>query len=194
MDFVNSYLKECNEIIACLDRKEIASVLELLKNTRDKSGRIFFLGIGGSAANASHAVNDFRKIANIESYTPTDNVSEFSARANDEGWSSVFVEWLKSSKLKENDLLFILSVGGGDLEKNISPNIVKALQYAKEIKVGSCGIVGRKNGYTAQNADACIVVPELYPNHITPHVESIQSVLCHLLVSHPSLKKNATKW
>jgi D-sedoheptulose 7-phosphate isomerase len=166
----------------------------LLVGLRERGGRLFFLGVGGSAANCSHAVNDFRKIAGIEAYTPTDNVSELTARTNDEGWASVFVEWLKGSRLKAKDMLFVLSVGGGNLEKNVSPNLVTALQYAKEVGAQIVGVVGRDGGYTAQVADVCIIVPTVNPENVTPHTEALQSVIGHLLVSHPSVKVAQTKW
>jgi len=169
-------------------------MVALLVETRKRSGRLFILGVGGSAANASHAVNDFRKIVGIESYAPTDNVSELTARTNDDGWDTVFVEWLKSSKLRANDLLLVLSVGGGNLEKNVSPNLVSALKYAKEVAAGVIGIVGRDGGYTAQAADACVIVPTVNSENITPHVEAFQAVIWHLLVSHPDLKASQTKW
>jgi D-sedoheptulose 7-phosphate isomerase len=157
-------------------------------------GRIFFLGVGGSAGNCSHAVNDFRKIVGIESYAPTDNVSELTARTNDEGWASVFVEWLKTSKLQAKDALFVFSVGGGNLEKNVSPNLVLALQLAREVGAKVTGVVGRDGGYTAKVADACVIVPTVNPETITPHSEAFQAVIWHLLVSHPKLKANQTKW
>jgi D-sedoheptulose 7-phosphate isomerase len=155
---------------------------------------LFFLGVGGSAANASHAVNDFRKIAQIEAYTPTDNVSELTARVNDESWESVFVTWLRGSRLSARDMVFVFSVGGGDLERNISPNLVRALEYAKAIGTAVCGIVGRTGGYTAQVADACVIVPTVNPETVTPHAESFQAVIWHLLVSHPSLRAAEMKW
>jgi D-sedoheptulose 7-phosphate isomerase len=161
---------------------------------KSEGGRIFFLGVGGSAGNCSHAVNDFRKIVGIESYAPTDNVSELTARTNDEGWASVFVEWLKTSKLQAKDALFVFSVGGGNLEKNVSPNLVLALQLAKEVGAKVTGVVGRDGGYTAKVADACVVVPTVNPDTITPHSEAFQAVIWHLLVSHPKLKVNQTKW
>jgi len=166
----------------------------LLAEIKDSGGRLFFLGVGGSAGNCSHAVNDFRKIVGIESYAPTDNVSELTARTNDEGWSTVFSEWLKVSKLGAKDMLFIFSVGGGNLEKNISPNLVEALKFAKTIGTKVIGVVGRDGGYTAQVADACIVIPTVNPENITPHSEAFQAVIWHLLVSHPKLKANQTKW
>jgi D-sedoheptulose 7-phosphate isomerase len=161
---------------------------------RDQSGRLFFLGVGGSAANCSHAVNDFRKLVGLEAYAPTDNVSELTARTNDEGWASVFVEWLKISRLRSEDMLFVLSVGGGNLEKNISPNLVKAVQYAKDIGAKVVGIIGRDGGYTAQVADACVIVPTVNPKTVTPHSEAFQAIVWHLLVSHPMLKVAPTKW
>src|SRR5439155_26306735 len=167
---------------------------ELLVELRTTGGRLFFLGVGGSAANASHAVNDFRKIAQIEAYAPTDNVSELTARTNDEGWETVFVNWLRGSRLTACDMVIVLSVGGGDLERNISPNLVRALQYAGQVGARVCGIVGRAGGYTAQVADACVIVPTVNPASVTPHAEAFQAVLWHLLVSHPALKAVETKW
>jgi len=169
-------------------------MVSLLLDLRGRGGRLFFLGVGGSAANASHAVNDFRKIAGFEAYAPTDNVSELTARINDESWESVFVSWLTGSRLSARDMVFVLSVGGGDLERNISPNLVRALQYAKKVGTTVCGIVGRAGGYTAQVADACIIVPTINPHTVTPHAESFQAVIWHLLVSHPSLRASAMKW
>jgi D-sedoheptulose 7-phosphate isomerase len=168
--------------------------VEILTYTKSKAGRVFFLGVGGSAGNCSHAVNDFRKIVGIECYAPTDNVSELTARTNDEGWGTIFAEWLKVSKLSSNDVLFVLSVGGGNLEKNISPNLVEALKYGKAVNAKIVGIVGRDGGYTAKVADACVIVPTVNPENITPHSEAFQAVIWHLLVSHPSLKANQTKW
>ncbi len=194
MEFSQQYLSETIEIIHKLDHQIIRQMVALLVETRKRSGRLFILGVGGSAANASHAVNDFRKIVGIESYAPTDNVSELTARTNDDGWDTVFVEWLKSSKLRANDLLLVLSVGGGNLEKNVSPNLVSALKYAKEVAAGVIGIVGRDGGYTAQAADACVIVPTVNSENITPHVEAFQAVIWHLLVSHPDLKASQTKW
>ena len=165
-----------------------------LRAVREHGGRLFMLGVGGSAANASHAVNDFRKIAGIETYAPTDNVSELTARTNDEGWASVFVEWLRVSKLNSKDCLFILSVGGGNVEKNVSPNLVAALQLAKQVGARIIGIVGKDGGYTAKVADACVIVPTVNPNNVTPHSEAFQAVIWHLFVSHPDLKVNQTKW
>jgi D-sedoheptulose 7-phosphate isomerase len=166
----------------------------LLAGLRERGGRLFFLGVGGSAGNASHAVNDFRKIAGIEAYTPTDNVSELTARTNDEGWETVFVSWLKGSRLRRDDMLFVLSVGGGSLEKNVSPNLVKALTYAREVGAQILGVVGRDGGFTATVADACVIVPTVSPDRVTPHTEAFQAVVWHLLVSHPLVKVAETKW
>jgi D-sedoheptulose 7-phosphate isomerase len=194
MSFTSDFLAEATQIIAKLDTAAIEKIVALLKDLRDRNGRLFFLGVGGSAANASHAVNDFRKIAGIESYAPTDNVSELTARTNDEGWETVFSTWLKVSHLSKNDMLFILSVGGGDVEKNVSPNLVRAIQFAKQTGAKVVGIVGRNGGYTAQSADACVIVPTINPAHITPHSEAFQSVIWHLIVSHPNLRAAQTKW
>jgi len=168
--------------------------VSLLIELRTRGGRLFFLGVGGGAANASHAVNDFRKIAGFEAYAPTDNVSELTARINDDNWESVFVNWLAGSRLGARDMVFVLSVGGGDLERNISSNVVRALQYAKKVGATVCGIVGRTGGYTAQVADACVIVPMVNPQTVTPHAESFQAVIWHLLVSHPALRAAAMKW
>lgn len=194
MSFATAYLAEVNQIVVGLDAAAIERVVELLAAVRARGGRLFFLGVGGSAANASHAVNDFRKIAGIEAYSPTDNVSELTARTNDEGWETVFVSWLLGSRLSSQDAVFVLSVGGGDLERNISPNLVRAVQYAKEVGATVCGIVGRAEGFTAQVADACVVVPNVNPAHVTPHSEAFQAVIWHLIVSHPSLKAAQTMW
>jgi D-sedoheptulose 7-phosphate isomerase len=194
MSYTTQYLNEAAEIISKLDTGAIDQMVDLLVALRERGGRLFFLGVGGSAANASHAVNDFRKIAGIEAYTPTDNVSELTARVNDESWESVFVNWLHGSHLAARDMLFVLSVGGGDLERNISPNLVRALEYAKQIGASICGIVGRNGGYTAKVADACVIVPTINQETITPHAESSQAVIWHLLVSHPSLRAAAMKW
>ena len=194
MNYSVKHLNESVEIIQKLDSSEIEKMADLLVRVKAEGGRIFFLGVGGSAGNCSHAVNDFRKIVGIESYAPTDNVSELTARTNDEGWASIFVEWLKISKLNTSDILFILSVGGGNLEKNISPNLVEAIKFAKSIGAKVTGIVGRDGGYTAQMSDACVIVPTVNPDNITPHSEAFQAVIWHLLVSHPKLKVNQTKW
>src|SRR5579863_898156 len=194
MSYTQQYLSEASAIIAQLDRAVIEQLAIQLSELRARQGRLFFLGVGGSAANCSHAVNDFRKIAGIEAYAPTDNVSELTARTNDEGWATVFAAWLKISHLQANDMIFILSVGGGNLEKNVSPNLVAALQYAKEIGAQIVGIVGRDGGYTAQVADICVLVPTVNSETITPHAEAFQAVVWHLLVSHPALKIAPTKW
>jgi len=194
MSYTTQYIAEAQQILARLDTAAIDRMVALLLALRERQGRLFFLGVGGSAANASHAVNDFRKIAQIEAYTPTDNVSELTARVNDESWESVFVNWLRGSRLNQRDMIFVLSVGGGDLERNISPNLVRALQYAKELGATICGVVGRNGGYTAQVADACVIVPPLNTETITPHAESFQAVVWHLLVSHPELRAAEMKW
>jgi D-sedoheptulose 7-phosphate isomerase len=188
------HLAETVEIVQKIDPETLEKMADLLAAVRDRGGRLFFLGVGGSAANASHAVNDFRKIAGIESYAPTDNVSELTARTNDEGWASVFVEWLKGSRLKPTDAIMVFSVGGGNVEKNVSPNLVSALQFAEKIGASILGIVGRDGGYTAKVADACCIVPKVNPDNVTPHSEAFQGVLWHLLVSHPKLKAQQTKW
>ena len=194
MSYAEQHLKEAVEIIQRMDVSVIEKVADLLATVKAEGGRVFFLGVGGSAGNCSHAVNDFRKIVGIESYAPTDNVSELTARTNDEGWPSVFVEWLKVSKLQPKDALFVFSVGGGNLEKNISPNLVEAIKWAKSVGAKLAGVVGRDGGYTAQAADACVIVPTVNPDTITPHSEAFQAVVWHLLVSHPKLKANQTKW
>jgi len=194
MSYAQRHLNEAAEIIQKIDVSAIEKIADLLAAVKAEGGRIFFLGVGGSAGNCSHAVNDFRKIVGIESYAPTDNVSELTARTNDEGWATVFVEWLKTSKLAAKDALFIFSVGGGNLQKNISPNLVEALKYARSVGAKVVGVVGRDGGYTAQVADACVIVPTVNVESITPHSEAVQSVVWHLLVSHPKLKVNQTKW
>ena len=194
MSYAQQHLNEATEIIEKMDVAAIEKMADLLATVKAEGGRIFFLGVGGSAGNCSHAVNDFRKIVGIESYAPTDNVSELTARTNDEGWATVFVEWLKISKLLAKDAVFIFSVGGGNLEKNISPNLVEALKYAKTVGAKITGVVGRDGGYTAQVADACVIIPTVNSENITPHSEAFQAVVWHLLVSHPKLKANQTKW
>ncbi len=194
MSFTTQYLEETAEIVRRLDPTAIDRMVAILAETRSRQGRLFILGVGGSAANASHAVNDFRKITGIEAYAPTDNVSELTARTNDEGWSSIFDTWLKVSRLRPEDTILVLSVGGGDLERQVSPNLVAALQYAKSIGSKVLGLVGRDGGYTATVADACVVVPTVNPLHVTPHSEAFQAVIWHLLVSHPDLKQVETKW
>ena len=194
MSYAQQHLNESIEVIQKIDASVIEKMADLLARVKTNGGRIFFLGVGGSAGNCSHAVNDFRKIVGIESYAPTDNVSELTARTNDEGWASIFVEWLKVSKLTAKDMLFIFSVGGGNLEKNISPNLVEALKLAKIVGAKVVGVVGRDGGYTAQVADACVIVPTVNADNVTPHSEAFQAVVWHLLVSHPKLKANQTKW
>ena len=194
MSFTRHYLDETAKIVRQLDVAVIDRAVALLAETRAQGGRLFILGVGGSAANASHAVNDFRKIAEIEAYAPTDNVSELTARTNDEGWPTVFEAWLRTSRLQPRDLVLVFSVGGGDLEKNVSPNLVRALQYAKQIGARVVGIVGRTGGYTAQVANACVLIPTVSPDRVTPHAEAFQAVVWHLLVSHPDLKRATTKW
>ena len=194
MIYSNLHLSEAIEIIKKIETKQIEKMVELILNVRNEKGRIFFLGIGGSAGNCSHAVNDFRKIIGVESYAPTDNVSELTARTNDEGWSTIFSEWLKVSNLNPKDLIFVFSVGGGNIEKNISPNLVEALKYGKSIGCKIIGVVGRDGGYTSKIADACIIIPTVNENTITPHTEAFQAVVWHLIVSHPKLKLNETKW
>ena len=194
MPFSKTYLDEVAAVVAQLDLPKIEALATGLRAVRDREGRLFILGVGGSAANASHAVNDFRKLCSFEAYAPTDNVSELTARTNDEGWPTVFVEWLKSSRLGTKDALLVLSVGGGDLEKNVSPNLVQALTLARERQAAIFGIVGRDGGYTAKTADICVVIPTVSAAHVTPHSEEFQAVIWHLLVSHPLLKTNTTKW
>jgi len=194
MSYAQQHLQETAEIIRRLDTAAIERLASLLAGIKAEGGRLFFLGVGGSAGNCSHAVNDFRKIAGVECYAPTDNVSELTARTNDEGWGSIFVEWLKVSKLSARDALFILSVGGGDLKRDISPNLVSAIRLAKDVGAKVTGIVGRDGGYTAQAADACVIVPTVNAHTVTPHTEAFQAVIWHLLVSHPLLKASETKW
>jgi D-sedoheptulose 7-phosphate isomerase len=194
MSYSALHINESIEIAKAIDVTKIENMVDLLSDVKSTGGRLFVLGVGGSAANASHAVNDFRKLAGIETYAPTDNVAELSARTNDEGWETVFSGWLKVSRLNSRDCLFILSVGGGNREKNISPNLIEAIDLAKEIGARITGIVGRDGGYTAENADVCLIVPSLNPETVTPHSESFQAVVWHLMVSHPKLKSNATKW
>src|ERR1035437_5376237 len=194
MSFTEEFLTEARQVIDGLDRSAIDRSVELLAATRSRGGRLFLLGVGGSASNSSHAVNDFRKIVGLEAYAPTDNVSELTARTNDEGWATVFESWLRTSRLRREDAVMVLSVGGGNLEKNVSPNLVAALQYAKQVGATILGIVGRDGGYTAQVADACVLVPTVNPVNTTPHAEAFQAVVWHLLVSHPDLKQAQTKW
>ena len=194
MTYSQQHLQETSEIVSKLNPNDCEKCVRELVAVRTRGGRLFILGVGGSAANASHAVNDFRKIAGLECYAPTDNVSELTARTNDEGWASVFVEWLRGSRLNATDTVLVFSVGGGNLEKNVSPNLVTALQFAKQVGARVIGIVGKDGGYTAKVADACVIVPTVNPNNITPHSEAFQAVVWHLFVSHPDLKVNQTKW
>jgi D-sedoheptulose 7-phosphate isomerase len=192
--FAQQYLDEAVAIIGQIQKDTIERAATILAETRSRGGRMFVLGVGGSAANASHAVNDFRKIAGIEAYAPTDNVSELTARTNDEGWATVFESWLRGSHLNAKDLIMVFSVGGGNLEKNVSPNLVAALKLAKSVGAKIIGIVGRDGGYTARVADACVIIPTVNPTHVTPHSEAFQAVVWHLLVSHPAVKQAETKW
>ena len=194
MSYAEVYLREAAEIIRRLDTTAIERVASLLAQVKADGGRLFFLGVGGSAANCAHAVNDFRKIVGMECYAPTDNVAELTARTNDDGWASVFAEWLKVSRLSPRDALFILSVGGGDAERNISPNLVRAMELATQVGAKVTGIVGRDGGFTARVADACVIVPTVNPETITPHSEGFQALIWHLLVSHPLLRETRTKW
>ena len=194
MTYSAQHLTEALAILQRIDQDAVERMASLLASLRQQGGRLFILGVGGGAAHASHAVNDFRKLAGIEAYAPTDNVSELTARTNDEGWPTVFVEWLKTSRLKPDDMLFIISVGGGNLEKNVSPNLVRALQYGREVGASIIGVVGRDGGYTAQVADACVIVPTVNPETVTPHTEAFQAVIWHLLVSHPAVQTASAKW
>lgn len=194
MSFTRQFLAEAAQIAERLDVDAIERVVALLAEARAGGGRLFVLGVGGSAGNASHAVNDFRTLAGMEAYAPTDNVSELTARTNDEGWASVFEGWLRVSRLAANDLVMVFSVGGGDVARNVSPNLVAALRHAKRVGARVVGVVGRDGGYTAEVADACVIVPTVNPAHVTPHAEAFQAVVWHLLVTHPSLKVGPTKW
>ena len=194
MNYIDKYLSEVTEITSKIDRTQIEKMVEIILKVRKNNGRLFMLGVGGSAGNASHAVNDFRKIAGIESYAPTDNVSELTARVNDDGWDTSFVNWLKGSRLNSSDCLFIFSAGGGNAEKNISVNIINALKYGKEKKASIIGIVGKDGGYTAQAADACVIIPTVNPETVTPHSEAFQGTIWHLIVTHPAIKAFEMKW
>jgi D-sedoheptulose 7-phosphate isomerase len=193
-DYIARYLKEMNRIITTLDTSEVEKIVDMISELRETGGRLFCIGVGGGAANAAHAVNDFRKIAGIEAYTPTDNVSELTARVNDDGWNSVFVNWLRGSRLSAGDAVFVFSVGGGNAEKSISANIVEALKYAHNVGAKIIGIVGKDGGYTAKVADACIVIPTVSADTVTAHTESFQVVLEHLIVSHPRMRITEMKW
>jgi D-sedoheptulose 7-phosphate isomerase len=194
LSYSQQHLQETISVVEGIDPESVESLVAVIVEVKRGGGRVFFLGVGGSAGNASHAVNDFRKIAMIEAYSPADNVSELTARTNDEGWDTTFVEWLRMSKLSSRDALFVLSVGGGDLERNVSPNIVRAVQFGKSVNAKILGVVGRDGGYTASVGDAVVLVPTVNPSNITPHAESMQGVIWHLIVSHPRIKEAETKW
>lgn len=194
MDYVGDFLRCAAQVVEGLDREAIGRMVRLFVEARERGGRLFVLGVGGSAANAAHAVNDFRKIAGMEAYAPTDNVAELTARTNDDGWETVFAEWLKGSRLRENDLVLVFSVGGGNRELNVSVNLVRALEYAREVGARVCGIVGRDGGFTAKVADACVVVPTVDAGMVTPLTEAFQAVVWHLVVTHPELKVGEMKW
>lgn len=194
MSYTSQYLAEAGEILQRLDSAAIDRLVGELVRLRGRGGRLFILGVGGGAGHASHAVNDFRKIAGIEAYTPVDNASELTARTNDDGWDSVFADWLRASRLAPADLVLVFSVGGGDLDRGVSPNLVRALHYAREVGAGICGITGRDGGYTAQVADVCVIVPTVNPKTVTAHTEGFQAVIWHLLVSHPDLQTAPMKW
>jgi len=194
VNYVAQYLEEARRVLELLDHSAIENTVNLLFELRERGGRLFLLGVGGGAGHASHAVCDFRKIAQIEAYAPSDNISELTARVNDEGWESCYANWLRGSRLNSTDMLFVFSVGGGDVQKSISPNVVKALEYALEVHATICGVVGRDGGYTARVADACVLIPVVNSSNITPHTESFQALVWHLLVSHPKLKISEMKW
>ncbi len=194
MNFIKSYFQEAKLILDKIDQKEIEKMVSIIHELKISKGRMFILGVGGGAGHASHAVNDFRKICNIEAYAPTDNVSELTARVNDDGWETAYLNWLKVSNLSSKDLLLIFSVGGGNLEKNISVNILESIKYANSIRAKVCGVVGRDGGYTAQSSKACVIIPPLNPDTVTPHTEAFQAVIWHLLVSHPKLQEFEMKW
>ena len=194
MDTIRQYLEEAGQILQQVNLRDIEAVLDLLVQVQHREGRVFFLGVGGGAGHASHAVNDFRKIAGLECYTPTDNVSELTARINDDGWDSSYECWLRGSRLCARDLVFVFSVGGGSVERGISMNLIRALEHARSVGAGICGVVGRDGGFTARAADACVIIPIVNPENVTPHTESFQALIWHLLVSHPRLKLNPMKW
>ena len=194
MSYITQYLEEAAAILRQLDARRIDQVLDLLLDVRQQGGRVFFLGVGGGAGHASHAVNDFRKIAGLECYAPTDNVSELTARINDDGWETSYRNWLQGSRLRAQDALFVFSVGGGDAERKVSANLVAALQFARKVGARVCGVVGRDGGFTARVSDACVIIPVVNPETITPHTESFQALVWHLLVSHPKLKAAEMKW
>lgn len=194
MSYARKFFDEAIQILNRLDTEAVEKLVTLLAELRQRGGRLFVLGVGGSAGNASHAVNDFRKICGIEAYAPTDNVSELTARVNDDGWETTFSSWLEVSRLGKDDMVLVFSVGGGNLEKNVSPNLVRALGLAQQVGARIGGVVGRDGGYTAKVADACVIVPTVNPDAVTPHAEAFQAVVWHLLVSHPALQKSAMKW
>ncbi len=194
MNYARQYLMEAERVLAQVDASAIERMADALVALRERGGRLFIVGSGGGAGHASHAVNDFRKLTAIEAYTPTDNVSELTARINDEGWETSYVNWLKVSRLSGRDLLLVFSVGGGDLERNVSPNLVRCIEHAKEVGATVCGVVGRDGGYTAKVGDAVVIVPTVNPANVTPHTESLQALVWHLLVSHPKLQVHAMKW
>jgi D-sedoheptulose 7-phosphate isomerase len=194
MSYTATYIQEAIAILSDLDQEAIERTADLLNEVYVQGGRVFFLGVGGGAGHASHAVCDFRKIAHFEAYSPSDNVSELTARTNDEGWDSVYANWLRGSRLRASDLIFVFSVGGGDAERNISTNLVRALQYAKEVGARICGVVGRDGGFTMKVADICVLVPMANPATVTPHTESFQAMIWHLLASHPRIKMSEMKW
>src|SRR4051812_39378061 len=194
MSFSQEFLAESVQILDALDPNVLEATANGLASVRDRGGRVFILGVGGSAGHAGHAVNDFRKLCGFEAYAPTDNVSELTARINDEGWDSSFSEWLRGSRLRAEDGLLVFSVGGGSRERNISVNLVRAVELAREVGAAVYGVVGRDGGFTAAAADACVVIPPLFDDHITPHTEGLAAVVWHLLVSHPALAQTATKW
>ena len=194
MDFINRYLDEAKSIIESIDKDSVKKMVSIIKSVQSDNGRIFIIGVGGGAGHASHAVNDFRKICGIEAYTPTDNVSELTARVNDDGWDTAYVNWLKISNLCKDDIVLVFSVGGGNLKKNVSVNILRSLEFCKQVGAKICGVVGRDGGYTAQVADACVVIPTINPDTVTPHTEAFQAMIWHLLVSHPDLQKYEMKW
>jgi len=194
MNFINNYFKEMENIISLIDKNKIKKMIKILEEVRNNKGRLFFIGVGGGAGHASHAVNDFRKICGIESYAPTDNVSELTARINDDGWDTCYVNWLKGSRLESKDALFIFSVGGGDEKNNISVNIVNSIKHAKKVNAKVIGVVGRNGGYTSETSDAAVIIPPVNNMNVTPHTEAFQAVIWHLLVSHPDLQKYEMKW
>lgn len=194
MNYVAQYIREATEILALVDESAVERTADLLLELRQRSGRLFLLGVGGGAGHASHAVCDFRKITQIEAYSASDNISELTARVNDEGWDTCYANWLRGSRLNDADMVFVFSVGGGDAKQNISANLVRALEYARNVGATICGVVGRDGGYTAQVADACVLIPVVNSSAITPHTEAFQAMIWHLLVSHPKLKMAETKW